>query len=43
MCKAPVRWQATHTFNPAAVVKDGKVYVLYRAEDDSGSGIGGYA
>ena len=42
MRKEPVRWQATHTFNPAAVVKDGKVYVLYRAEDDHGGGIGGY-
>jgi predicted GH43/DUF377 family glycosyl hydrolase len=32
-----VHWQALHTFNPAAIVRDGKVYVLYRAEDDSGS------
>jgi predicted GH43/DUF377 family glycosyl hydrolase len=32
----PVKWEALHTFNPAAVVKDGKIYVLYRAEDDSG-------
>ena len=38
----PVRWEATHTFNPAAVVKDGKVYLLYRAEDDIGASIGGY-
>jgi len=37
----PVHWEALHTFNPAAVVRDGKVYVLYRAEDDSGEmGIG---
>lgn len=35
--QAPVHWEALHTFNPAAVVRDGKVYVLYRAEDDSGS------
>lgn len=35
--KAPVHWEALHTFNPAAVVRDGKVVVLYRAEDDSGS------
>jgi beta-1,2-mannosidase len=42
MRKAPVHWEATHTFNPAAVVKDGKVYVLYRAEDDIGKGIGGF-
>lgn len=34
--KAPVHWEALHTFNPGAVVRDGKVMVLYRAEDDSG-------
>ena len=33
---APVHWEELHTFNPAAVVRDGKVYVLYRAEDDTG-------
>jgi beta-1,2-mannosidase len=32
-----IRWEALHTFNPAAVVKNGKVYVLYRAEDDTGA------
>ena len=32
-----VHWEALHTFNPAAVVKDGKILVLYRAEDDSGA------
>jgi len=31
-----VRWEEHATFNPAAVVKDGKVHVLYRAEDASG-------
>ena len=31
-----VRWEEYATFNPAAVVKDGKVYVLYRAEDATG-------
>jgi predicted GH43/DUF377 family glycosyl hydrolase len=31
-----VRWEALHTFNPAAIVRNGKVYVLYRAEDDTG-------
>lgn len=37
----PVHWEALHTFNPAAVVRGGKVYVLYRAEDDTGEmGIG---
>ncbi|MDE1178805.1 MAG: glycoside hydrolase family 130 protein [Edaphobacter sp.] len=34
---APVHWEALHTFNPAAVVRGGKIYVLYRAEDDSGA------
>jgi predicted GH43/DUF377 family glycosyl hydrolase len=34
---APVHWEALHTFNPAAVVRNGKVMVLYRAEDDSGA------
>ena len=39
--KKPVHWEALHTFNPAAVVRNGKVVVLYRAEDDSGTlGIG---
>jgi beta-1,2-mannosidase len=37
MTKAPAHWEALHTFNPAAVVRNGKVYVLYRAEDDSGT------
>jgi predicted GH43/DUF377 family glycosyl hydrolase len=32
----PVHWEALHTFNPAAIVRDGKIFVLYRAEDDSG-------
>ena len=31
-----VRWEEYATFNPAAVVKDGTVYLLYRAEDASG-------
>jgi predicted GH43/DUF377 family glycosyl hydrolase len=37
----PVHWEALHTFNPAAIVRNGKVVILYRAEDDSGAmGIG---
>jgi len=36
LAKKPVHWETAHTFNPAAIVLDGKVYVLYRAEDDSG-------
>lgn len=35
-----VRWEESDTFNPAAVVKDGNICVLYRAEDNSGIGIG---
>ncbi|HJQ12241.1 MAG TPA: glycoside hydrolase family 130 protein [Gemmatimonadaceae bacterium] len=31
-----VHWEELATFNPAAVVRDGKVYVFYRAEDASG-------
>ena len=41
--KKPVHWEILHTFNPAAIVRDGKIYVLYRAEDDSGAmEIGGH-
>ncbi len=41
--KAPVHWEALHTFNPGAIVRNGKVYLLYRAEDDSGAmEIGGH-
>ena len=35
--KKPAQWEALHTFNPAAIVRNGKVYVLYRAEDNSGT------
>lgn len=38
--KKPVAWEHDHVFNPAAAVFQGKVFVLYRAEDDSGEGIG---
>ena len=31
-----VHWEEHATFNPAAVVKDGRVYLLYRAEDATG-------
>lgn len=37
-----VEWEKTHTFNPAAVVREGKVFLLYRAEDGSGTSIGSY-
>ncbi|MCL7986560.1 glycoside hydrolase family 130 protein [Sphingobacterium sp. lm-10] len=35
-----VRWEENDTFNPGAVVKDDTVFVLYRAEDKYGIGIG---
>ena len=39
----PVHWEALHTFNPAVMVRDGKIVVLYRAEDASGAmEIGGH-
>src|SRR6516165_8534514 len=31
-----IHWEALNTFKPAAIVRKGKIYVLYRAEDDSG-------
>jgi len=41
--KKPIAWEALHTFNPAAVVREGKVVVLYRAEDNTGTmEIGGH-
>ena len=35
-----VAWEASDVFNPAAVVKNNTIYVLYRSEDKSGTGIG---
>ncbi|NCD71896.1 glycoside hydrolase family 130 protein [Mucilaginibacter agri] len=35
-----VRWESNDTFNPAAALINGKIAVLYRAEDKSGVGIG---
>ncbi len=34
-----VHWEEMATFNPAAVVRDGTVYLLYRAEDATGDTI----
>lgn len=36
MTDSTVHWEEYATFNPAAVVRDGSVYLLYRAEDASG-------
>jgi predicted GH43/DUF377 family glycosyl hydrolase len=38
--KKDVAWEANDTFNPAAAIKNGKIVVLYRAEDLYGIGIG---
>jgi len=35
-----VRWEEKDVFNPAAVVKDGKIYMVYRAEDTVGKHAG---
>lgn len=40
MNQAEVKWEESDAFNPAAIVKDNKVCVLYRAEDNSAVGIG---
>lgn len=34
--KKPVNWEEKDVFNPAAVVRDGKVHLIYRAEDKLG-------
>jgi len=36
-----VRWQKADVFNPAAIVKDDKVYMLYRSEDNPAAALGG--
>ncbi len=36
-----VRWQKADVFNPAAIVKDGKVMLLYRCEDNPAAHLGG--
>ena len=40
MNKKTVKWEESDTFNPGAVVKNGRIYILYRAEDNSATGIG---
>jgi predicted GH43/DUF377 family glycosyl hydrolase len=37
-----IRWEAYATFNPAAVSRNGKIYLLYRAEDATGEEKIGY-
>ena len=36
-----VKWQKADVFNPAAIVKDNKVYLLYRAEDNPKASLAG--
>ncbi len=40
MNDAIVKWAESDVFNPAATIKDNKIVVLYRAEDNSAQGIG---
>jgi predicted GH43/DUF377 family glycosyl hydrolase len=36
-----VKWQRADVFNPAAIMKDGKVYLVTRSEDNPAAAIGG--
>ncbi len=38
--KQKVQWQKADVFNPAAIVRNNKVYILFRAEDVANVGIG---
>jgi beta-1,2-mannosidase len=38
--KTSVAWEEKDVFNPAAVVRNGKVYLLYRAQDKIGKPAG---
>ena len=42
MKKQPIRWAENHTFNPAAIVYQVKIRVLFRAEDGRGDRVGGF-
>ncbi len=39
--KEVVKWQKADVFNPAAIVKDNKVFLLYRCEDNPAAFLGG--
>ncbi|MES1220114.1 MAG: hypothetical protein ABUT20_31720, partial [Bacteroidota bacterium] len=39
--KQAVKWQKANVFNPAAIVRDGKVFLLYRCEDNPAAILGG--
>lgn len=36
MHQKPIKWEALHTFNPTAIVRNNQVYLFYRAEDNTG-------
>ena len=36
-----VKWQNADVFNPAAIIKDHKIYMLYRCEDNPAAALGG--
>ncbi|MCE7988165.1 MAG: pesticidal protein Cry15Aa [Caldilinea sp. CFX5] len=42
MRQQAVRWAANHTFNPAAVVFQDQIHLLFRSEDGVGDEIGAY-
>lgn len=39
--KTSIKWQKADVFNPAAIVKEGKIMLLYRAEDNPKAHLGG--
>jgi predicted GH43/DUF377 family glycosyl hydrolase len=39
--KTTIKWQRADVFNPSAIVKDGKIMLLYRAEDNPKAHLGG--
>ena len=42
MRKLKVHWREAHAFNPASIVRDGKMVVLFRAEDQASETVIGY-
>lgn len=40
MSQSWIKWKESDVFNPAAVLRNGKICILYRAEDNSAMGIG---
>lgn len=42
MSKDSVQWESNATFNPAAIIRDDKICIMFRAEGSRGRGIGGH-